>query len=85
VTRRADLVIIDVVAAARQAAAGRNEIRLTAPLSCPSCGRGLTGRWLAGRETAAQQCRACGEVFTTTWPGFRFEPETEIVRAAPSP
>jgi hypothetical protein len=54
-------------------------ITLTAPLACPSCGHEVAGRWTEGRETAAQQCGACGHVFEATWPGFTFEPETIIV------
>ncbi len=56
-------------------------IRLAAPLTCPSCGHKVTGRWLEGQETAAQQCGTCGHIFEATWPGFTFEPETVIVDA----
>jgi uncharacterized Zn finger protein len=55
-------------------------IRHAAPLSCPSCGCSLTGHWLSGRDSAAQQCGACGHVFEAIWPGFTFEPETVIAR-----
>ena len=56
-------------------------IRLTAPLSCPSCGQEFTGRWTAPQDTADQRCPACADVFTATWPGFTFEPERVVVRA----
>jgi hypothetical protein len=52
----------------------------TAPLACPACGHEFRGRW-EGRKTAGQRCDACGQVFEAAWPGFRFEPETIIVRA----
>ena len=54
-------------------------IRHTAPLTCPSCGCKITGRWLSGQDTADQQCGSCGHVFEATWPGFPFEPEVVIV------
>jgi hypothetical protein len=59
------------------ATTAEDAIRLTAPLTCPSCGRELTGRWVAGRETAAQQCQ-CGHVFQATWPGWPVEPEVAV-------
>jgi hypothetical protein len=52
----------------------RDEVRLSAPVICPSCGREVAGRWLAGRETAAQQCRGCTHTFTAPWPGWEFSP-----------
>jgi hypothetical protein len=54
-------------------------IRLTAPLTCPACGREVAGCWTEGRETDVQQCGACEHAFEATWPGFTFEPETTIV------
>ena len=65
-------------------------ITLTAPVTCPPCGRELTGRWTAERQTAAQQC-SCGHVFPATWPGWELQPDSftvaetgpwETVRAA---
>ena len=53
--------------------------KYTAALTCPSCGCGVTGRWLGNPETAAQQCGACGHVFDAAWPGFTFEPETVVI------
>jgi len=54
-------------------------MRLTAEITCPSCGCTFTGRWTEGRETAAQRCGSCGHVFDATWPGFTFEPQTVII------
>ncbi len=55
------------------------QIRLSAPVPCPSCRRPVTGRWTAGQRTAAHQCGSCGHVFTATWPGWPVEPETVTV------
>lgn len=52
-------------------------LRYTAPLTCAACGREFGGLWV-GERTGPQQC-PCGHVFTATWPGFDFEPETVIV------
>jgi hypothetical protein len=54
-----------------------------APLTCPECGHEFTGRWTEGHDTADQKCPACGCMSAATWPGFRFEPETIIVRQGP--
>ena len=51
----------------------------SAPLTCPSCGHKVVGRWLSGQDTADQRCPSCGHVFEAAWPGFTFEPETVIV------
>jgi hypothetical protein len=56
---------------------------LTAPVTCPGCGRDLTGRWSGDRRTAAQQCHGCGHVFTATWPGWQFQPERVTVAETP--
>jgi hypothetical protein len=56
-------------------------LRLGAPLTCASCGHRFEGHWIEGRETADQQCEACGHVTEATWPGFPREPRTVIVRA----
>lgn len=56
-------------------------LRYTAPLACATCGREFGGLWV-GEKTGAQQC-PCGHVFTATWPGFAFEPETVIIHPEP--
>jgi hypothetical protein len=59
-------------------------VRLTAPLSCPSCGSKVTGcwagSWAEALGSAAQQCERCGHTFQACWPGWGdFEPETVII------
>jgi hypothetical protein len=49
-----------------------------APVTCPSCGRKVTGRWHQGQEPEPQRC-PCGHTFDAAWPGFTFEPETVII------
>ena len=56
----------------------RAPLRHAAPLTYPSCGRKVDGRWPDGQYPAAQRCE-CGHVVEATWPGFTFEPELVIV------
>ena len=56
----------------------RVDIHLTAPVTCPSCARGLTGRWLADRDQAAQQCDTCGEVWSAACPLPEFDGRAEV-------
>jgi DNA-directed RNA polymerase subunit N (RpoN/RPB10) len=52
--------------------------RYTGSLTCPSCGRKVTGHWADSPDAAPQRCRSCGHVFDAAWPGFHFEPETVV-------
>ena len=57
--------------------------RRAAPLTCPSCGRKVSGHWPGDCKTAAQKC-PCGHAFEAAWPGFTFEPETIVIDREPS-
>jgi hypothetical protein len=55
------------------------DIRLSAEIGCPACGRRFVAIWAPGnRDGAAQQC-ACGHRFTAAWPGWKFQPERVTV------
>lgn len=83
---RRNVVIIDVLAAARRAA-GRGRITAVityrSPVECPACGHSFQGTWTSATDKQGQACPECGHAWPEAWAGWTLQPSVTVADTSP--